>query len=421
MTSRVFRFAVGAALAALICLMVVQIYWFRTARELQEHQFDTKVNLALRSIADHLLRKNNLDTQAIAPVKQTASNSYFVSVHTPIRYASLDSLVRKAFTDRDILQPFNLVLFNESDSIILGNAYTSSLDQPEDIACVPREQKMQAMNFAVEFPEKDANIIGALNLWVFSAGIFALIILLSGLLIMDLARQKRLAVMKNDFISNMTHELQTPIANISMASEVLKKNQSMPADKQTRYLSIIHDENLRLKNQVEQVLQAASMEKGQFALASETVDLHHLLAEVIERFRLRIDERLGFIRAELKATNPFVTGDANHLRNLFNNLLDNAEKYSPGRPEINVSLVNTDDAVVVNIEDKGIGMSADIQQSVFDKFYRAASGNVHDVKGFGLGLTYVKNIVDAHRGKITVKSKLNSGSCFTIFFPNPGK
>jgi two-component system phosphate regulon sensor histidine kinase PhoR len=305
------------------------------------------------------------------------------------------------------------------NDIVLGNYYRNGAATAGTPACGGRIATARAVDFAITFPGKRTDIVGALGLWVFTAFTFVLILVLFGIMIIDLSRQKKLADMKADFINNMTHELQTPITNISIASEVLRTAADhMEGTKALHYANIIHQENQRLKIQVEQVLQTAMMEKGEFELKKNEVNIHSLIEEVIHTFQVRIANRHGQIRSQLEALHPLVYADRFHLANVLYNLLDNAEKYSPAEPEITITTKNKDNGVLIAIADKGIGISNEVQPYVFDKFYRAPSGNVHDVKGFGLGLTYVRRIVDAHQGNVSLWSELSKGSRFELYFHN---
>lgn len=236
-------------------------------------------------------------------------------------------------------------------------------------------------------------------------------------LVIDLMKQKKLSEIKTDLMNNITHELQTPIANISIASEVLRTGAGrMDEHKSLHYANIIYEENRRLKFQVEQVLQASLFEKGQIALVKTEVDVNALVEEVIRNFQLRIQHRHGQLNCRLEAAKPVVLADAFHLANIFYSLLDNADKYSPDKPDIVITTTNTLSGILIAIADKGIGIRRDVQRYIFDKFYRAGTGNVHDVRGHGLGLTYVKKIVQAHQGKISLTSEPHQGSRFELYF-----
>jgi two-component system phosphate regulon sensor histidine kinase PhoR len=231
-------------------------------------------------------------------------------------------------------------------------------------------------------------------------------------------RQKKLSDIKNDFVNNMTHELKTPISTISLASQMLSDN-SIPLEKKnTDHISrIIQTESKRLGYQVERVLQMAVLDEGHLVLKKDAVEVGEIVSLVIQNFRLQVENKKGNISYTNEAASDVVYGDRVHLMNVITNLVDNAVKYSRGVPEIKVSLTSTGNALRFEITDNGIGISKENQKKVFDRFYRVSTGNVHDVKGFGLGLSYVKLIVEQHGGSILLSSEIDKGTTFSINLP----
>jgi two-component system phosphate regulon sensor histidine kinase PhoR len=230
-----------------------------------------------------------------------------------------------------------------------------------------------------------------------------------------LLKQKKIADIKNDFINNMTHEFKTPISTISLAVEVMKDGDvKKDTIKVNRYLTIIQDENRRLGLQVEKVLQMALLDKGELKLRLDSVNVHEIIEQVLANLSVQVEQKSSTIQLKLTATNSEVMADEVHLTNIIYNLLDNANKYSPENSEIIVCTENVNDLLKVSIIDKGIGMTKDQITRIFERFYRVPTGNLHDVKGFGLGLSYVKKMVELHNGQITVESKLGVGSKFEI-------
>jgi two-component system phosphate regulon sensor histidine kinase PhoR len=231
-------------------------------------------------------------------------------------------------------------------------------------------------------------------------------------------KQKALSDIKNDFINNMTHEFKTPLATVSLAVEALQDPELSNQDTfRNRYLGIIREENKRLVTQVEKVLQAAALDRNEFNLKLESIHLPAMLQACMDQFALQVENRGGKLEFSGEMKDPYIVGDVFHLTHLFNNLLDNANKYSPSNPKIRVAVKEQGSEVQITLQDQGIGMSRDAVKKIFDKFYRVPTGNVHDVKGFGLGLSYVKTMLEAHRGTIQVQSELGKGSTFTINLP----
>ena len=240
----------------------------------------------------------------------------------------------------------------------------------------------------------------------FSVTVFALI------------RQKKLSEIKNDFINNMTHEFKTPLATISLAVDALRNNKVIEDRTRMEYFSsIIKEENRRMNKHVETILQAALMDRQEIKLNKSPLHVHELIQQVISNYTLQLQEKEGRIELDLNADNDLINADEVHFRNLISNLVDNAVKYSGDKLILKISSFNSNRSMVLKFEDNGIGMSKETVKRIFEKFYRAHTGNLHNVKGFGLGLSYVKTIIDAHGGGIKVDSSPGKGSCFTLDVP----
>jgi len=271
----------------------------------------------------------------------------------------------------------------------------------------------------IHFPNRNSFVWQSLFLNLLGSLFFAAIILFCfGYTIQVIFRQKKLSEMKTDFINNMTHEFKTPIATISLATDSITSPMlAGQPDKVQRFANIIRQENRRMNSQVEKVLQMAQIDKRDFSLKLTEVNLHDVIARAVENISLQVEKKDGQVTTDLQATNPMVEGDLTHVSNMINNLLDNANKYSPNEPEISVITRNVANGVQVIINDKGIGMTKEVKKHIFDKFYRVHTGDLHDVKGFGLGLSYVKAMITAHKGQIDVKSEVGKGSSFILTFP----
>jgi two-component system phosphate regulon sensor histidine kinase PhoR len=276
------------------------------------------------------------------------------------------------------------------------------------------------MNYLlVYFPDKSRFIF--MNLWgllAVSAGLLLVIVLSFVYSMFTIIRQKKLSELKNDFINNMTHEFKTPISTVSLACQALSdKDIPQTPELTENYISIISEENRRLGLMAEKILQTAILEQGKLNLRFEKINLHTLIQDVVKNIGIQVEIRDGSIVTELSAEEPFLKADKVHLSNMIYNLLDNANKYSPRRPTIIVTTENTENGLTVKVKDSGIGISKANQKKIFDKLYRVPTGDVHNVKGFGLGLSYVKFVVEKHGGTISVESEVNKGSTFIIFLP----
>ena len=271
----------------------------------------------------------------------------------------------------------------------------------------------------IYFPDQHAKEIKAASDFVLPSLLLTFIII--GIFVFTLQiilRQKKLSQIKNDFINNMTHELKTPISTISLASQMLKDNSLVHSPATIDHISgVILDESKRLSSQVEKVLQTAVFNEGKLKLKFTDIDLNQIISQAVSNFEIRVTTSNGTIETTIGAENPFIRGDEIHITNVIFNLLDNAEKYSKEIPKIEILTENKGSWVIVQIKDYGIGISKENLSQIFERFYRIPTGNVHNVKGFGLGLSYVKRIVDEHHGKIKVESSVGKGTKFRLYFP----
>ncbi len=271
----------------------------------------------------------------------------------------------------------------------------------------------------IEFPNANSYLVQ--KMWgVLSLSIIIVLILILSFYytIATIIKQKKISRIKNDFVSNMTHEFKTPISSISLATEFLcDESIAKTPDSTKRFLKIINSENKRLSLLVESILQTSIIDKGKFILNISPVNIHHIIKQVVENSQLLLKPIQGKINIDLQATEIQIEGDKVHLPNIIFNLIDNSIKYAADNPVIKISTKNTNQAIEIKVKDNGIGISKEFKDKIFQKFFRVPTGNVHNVKGFGLGLSYVLAVVQKHNGTITVESELNKGSTFTIIIP----
>lgn len=281
------------------------------------------------------------------------------------------------------------------------------------------EEQLKPNWLYIYFPKQDTYLLKETGFLVIPTVVLtAMLIGIFVFTILIILRQKKLSDIKNDFINNMTHELKTPISTISLASQMLRDNTVTNTPKTIEHISgIIFQESKRLTTQVEKVLQMAVFNEGKLKLKFKEVNINTLINSVVLNFELRVKSKNGVLVSDLKADPAIIRGDEVHITNVLFNLLDNAVKYSKDEPQIAISTESEDGYVVISVRDHGIGISKEYLGQIFERFYRVPTGNVHDVKGFGLGLSYVKIIVDAHKGKIKVDSAVNKGTKFMIYFP----
>lgn len=418
MSTKTIRLILILMLLTIGALFITQVYWYNKSFNLEEQQLDERVNIALRSVAHQLLILDNDSSSRIAPISKLSSNEYYIRTDCYFSLATLDSIVQHEFFDRGLDLEFDYIILNsESNEIILGNTLTE-LFSTEVVACKKRDDDKENKDFKVLINNKTTYLLSSMGIWMYSSLTLLVLLAVFTFIIVSIIKGKKLSELKKDFVNNMTHELKTPIANISVASDAIRnKNIQMDDVKLNKYADIIYNENVRLHNLVDRVLQISAIEKNDESLSFEAVNLHDIITQVSHSFEPLIQQKKGTIRSDLTAKSFTLEGDKVHLTNVINNLIENAIKYSKDKPEIFIRTTNGKDGINIVIEDKGIGISKENEQRIFEKFFRAETGNLHNTKGYGLGLSYVKLIVEKHRGLVTFRSIENEGSTFNIFLP----
>lgn len=335
----------------------------------------------------------------------------------------LDSIIKYELSNRGVnLNVDYGVLNGNNNSFFVTKSSVSSnelLKSKYKTLLFPNDIISKPDYLIFHFPGSMKYVLASMWVMLLSSTLFTFIILFGfAYTIQVIYRQKKLSDIKSDFINNMTHEFKTPIATISLAVDSIKdprvKNNQEKFDYFTR---IIREENKRMNAQVENVLQMAMIEKGELNLRKEEVNIHTIIQHAVELIALQVESKGGKINCRINAEIPLIVGDPIHLSNVIFNLLDNANKYSPEKPEITIETSNLKTGLTVRVGDKGIGMTKDMQKKIFEKFYRVPTGNIHDIKGFGLGLSYVKAVIEQHKGLIKVESETNKGSTFEFFIP----
>jgi two-component system phosphate regulon sensor histidine kinase PhoR len=335
--------------------------------------------------------------------------------------AQVEAILSEKLSERGVDMPFEYAVYEEGHPPIFQSEHFNEFEGVKYFrtSLFPGSVYNQRTFVSVYFPGERMHLRKSMGIMGGSSLLITLfIITMFSLALYIIFKQKRLSEMKNDFVNNMTHELKTPISTISLASQMLS-DRSIPVEQKNldQISRIIRTESKQLGYQVERVLQMAIFDHGQLKLKSEEVDIHDLIENVAQNFLLQMDRRGGKFEFLPEAEQAMVMGDPMHLTNVISNLLENAMKYTGRTPEITISTRNEGEMVVVGVADNGIGISKEDQKRIFDKFYRVPTGNVHNVKGFGLGLSYVKLIVEHHGGNISLKSEPDKGSLFNIHLP----
>ncbi len=351
------------------------------------------------------------------------SNNNFFSSSSESSRMTLDSLIKTELERQGISIPFEYGIYDHNHNVLLAEktgGYTRELMESNYIySLYPNVLFANPEFLLLYFPNQKTYLLTQMNIMSAISTIFILVIISSfTYTIITIFRQKKLSLIKNDFINNMTHELKTPISTISLACQALRDQDVQKSETlYQNYINVINEENKRLGMMAEKVLQTAQLEKGKLRLNKVGFNLHDVIEDAIKKIDLQLKSRHGRISTQLGAEFSFVEADKVHLVNVIFNLLDNAIKYSHESPEIKISTENVNKGILIHVSDKGMGISKVNQKKIFDTLYRISTGNVHNVKGFGLGLSYVKAIVELHGGYINLESEIKKGSTFSVFIP----
>lgn len=417
------RLIIILAAALFVGLVSTQIFWVKKAYEITSVQLQHEIELALINVIQDIQEHSGDSTFLVDPVKMVSPNFYRVQINEELQPYYLESLLQTAFLNRELNFEFQYSIYNcFNDSVVFSKRVnnTTSLDVSvnQDLPPPPHNWEADGHYFSVYFPSLNFEVFGQMNFWLISSIVLIALLVFFAIVINIILKQKRLSEIKNDFINNMTHELKTPISTIALSSDVLLQDgMEKNPERLKNYARIIKNENQRLQSQVERVLQIARLDKEVLDLTKKEVDLNEVIDLATTTIEMNFADKSPIITTHLNAQRHKVHGDEMHLTNILFNLLDNAAKYGGDQPRITVSTAHTDKGVQISVKDEGPGIPKEQQRAIFEKFYRIPTGNVHDVKGFGLGLHYVKTIVEAHGGKIKLKSKPGEGSVFILFLP----
>ena len=421
---KVFPLIVVLISLSVVGILFIQMSWINNAIKLKHEEFLREVDNSLKGTAEAIQYQflSKQPTQYISKKSQQFFLENNFTTQTWFTKEELHGIIDGVLRENNIKQPFEFCILN----IFKDPVFTSDGFKIEDmqtafsVGLATDNTSMNQETLYLSIHE-DKNIVIRQMWWIILASVIFTTIIISAFVVTvrTLFNQKKISEIKSDFINNMTHELKTPLATISLAIDALTNEKVIHnAEKVKLYSSMIKEENKRMNKQVEKILQAARLEKEEIKLNLQSLDAHQVINKVADNLALQIQEKNGTLTLKLNATNPIIEADDVHFSNIIFNLLDNAMKYSTSPPHIEVETFSHGNGMLsIKVKDDGIGMDKETQSRIFEKFYRAHTGNLHNVKGFGLGLSYVKAIVDAHEGRIKVESALGKGSSFTITLP----
>ncbi|MCB0580644.1 MAG: HAMP domain-containing histidine kinase, partial [Phaeodactylibacter sp.] len=395
--STILRVMILGAIA-IIGIIGVQAYWVVSTWNINEEEFDKKINLALYEVACSLVELNNGELPPRNIVNRRTSNYYVVNIESEIDANSLEYFLQKEFERLALYVDFEYAVYDcTTNEMVYGNycSYSPGKKKDLELGNLPKDDKF-TYYFSVKFPTRSSYLFGQMQLSIFFSAILLVVILFFAYSMFVILRQKRLSELQKDFINNMTHEFKTPISTIKIAADVFLANPVVQEDQRLlRYASIVREQNQRLNNQVEKVLQLAKIERGNFELKQEHIPLREVLQSIVESTAVKAERQGGTLNSRIDVGEATVLADRLHLTNILHNLMDNAIKYCKDAPRLTLRARARDGEIRITIADDGIGIPREHLSKVFNKFYRIPTGNVHKVKGFGLGLYYVKSICDA--------------------------
>lgn len=421
---------------SILGILFIQVTWLQGLFLLQKNQLIEKVNQAGVIVSSDLGKKLNGGLAFHFPKKSLSlsggghSHSFEEATLSDLySFQDLDKRLKAAMEKyglQDLKYEFALQDkkgYVEIKSKKFEDVFIDELNTVQTrVSIIPQEMLESTGPFEtliIIVPNVNTYLFKTLQWVVFGAVLFILIVLAAFLItIRSLIKQKKLSEIKSDFINNMTHELKTPLATISLAVDALKSEKVQSDNKSVDYFStIIKEENVRMNKHVETILQAAQLEKNEYELNRQMVDIHDLIQGVVESFKLQLESKPSAVHTELAAVPSEIWIDEEYFLHVLSNLIDNAIKYAKDSIDITIKTKTVSNKMIITIEDKGIGMTSDTVKHIFEKFYRAHSGNIHNVKGFGLGMSYVRWVIDMHKGSIHVSSELDKGTKVEISLP----
>ena len=417
---KLFPLIITLTAISLLGIIIVQVQWITSAIKLKQDEYNRDVNTALLNIKDSIVDKKvtGLPSETVdqTPIPTSPPTRM---VYTRVE---LNHLVSTELQNAGIKQDFEWCVINDAAArtFVSTGFREEYLRDPELFSInISGRTYANVEDLKLYVLQPQNYFKKELLLMVLGAILFTCIIITAFVLtIRTMLSQRKLSEIKSDFINNMTHEFKTPIATIQLAGDALNNDKVLGDPQNIKYYTgIIKEENRRMHKQVERILNAAKLEKDEIKLQLKRIDVHEVIHKVISNSKLQADEANAVVTERLEANHHTIMADEVHFSNIIFNLLDNAIKYAEIGPQVVISTENFGNSLHIKVKDNGIGMSKDVINNIFEKFYRAHTGNQHNVKGFGLGLTYVKKVIDLHEAKVSVESEVGKGSEFTLVFP----
>ena len=422
MKNATIRLILILALLSAVGIIATQVYWVKRAYDLEEKEFSLNVNTSLRNVALKIWELKKIQPLVYNVVDQVEPDYFIVQINDHVDADVLGHFLSVEFERKNLITDFEYGMYDCMSDTLMNYHYVhmsggNEKFTPTSIMDFPKLSK-ENYYFGVMFPHRKNYVASQLSIWILSSLVLLCVLVFLGYVVFVILKQKRLSEVQKDFVNNMTHEFKTPLATIQLSAEVLKNPDIVQKPQRLlNYATIIDNEASQLALQVERVLQMAHAEKGEIQLRSQSIIWQDLIRDTAKSFEHMLLKKNAALHLHLPDAPVESSGDKLHLKNAISNLIDNALKYANDDPVIDIHLKESNKQIRLDVTDNGIGIDKVHQKMLFKRFYRVPTGNVHDVKGFGLGLNYVRIIAKAHGGEVICNSKPGKGSTFSLIFP----
>jgi two-component system phosphate regulon sensor histidine kinase PhoR len=420
MKGKTLRYIILLAAISVAGVFLIQFGFLKSSYNFTEKRFRESTSVALKEVAWQVLLEggNTSSFDSINPVEIVSGNYFLVNVNAAIDKDLLKKHLTEEFKKHEVYSDFEFAIFNPVlEQMDDGILITNGEEKPSKYTFQTNEK--YKYYFGIHFPNRSSFFVSQLSIWYFLTGLLVIIVLFFGYTLTVIIKQRQLSEVQKNFINNLTHELKTPISSISIAASVINNEEILKTPERLfNYARIIQEQNMRLSKNVEKVLNLASLEKNRIHLNLEEINLNEILNEISIQFKQTDFGQKANVMIYLNDLKLTIFADRFHFSNLILNILENGAKYCEKKPELKITVNQKKKSIELALADNGIGISKDQRKKIFTKFYRVPTGNVHNVKGFGLGLDYVQKIVSAHKWKIKVDENSDGGSIFTLIIPN---
>ena len=419
MKGKTFKYIILLAVISVAGVFLIQFGFIKSSYNFTEKKFRESTSVALKEVVWQMLLAsgNTASFDSLTPVQIVSGSYYIVNLNTAIDKDLLKMHLIEEFKKHEIYNDFEFAIYNPvleqmDEGILISNGE----EKPSEYTFQTNENYTNY--FGIHFPNRSSFFVSQLSIWYFLTALLVIIVLFFGYTLIVIIRQRQLSEVQKNFINNLTHELKTPISSIAIASSVLNNEDILKTPERLfAYAKIIQEQNTRLSKNVEKVLNLASLEKNRIHLNLEEIKLNEIVNEIVVQFKQTDFGQKANVEISDFDLEIIIFADRFHFSNLMLNILENGVKYCEQKPELKISVIHKNKNIEMSITDNGIGIPKDQRRKIFTKFYRVPTGNVHNVKGFGLGLDYVQKIVSAHKWKIKVDENPEGGSIFTVIIP----